>query len=329
MSRSAVYSAELAAAKQFMLDYDHYLVVSHVSPDGDAISSTCAIGWMLKQLGKSYVLANADPVPSKFTYLHGSKEICLLEELASHQPFTAVIAVDCADYSRLGDVAHLLSDNCALLNIDHHPTNDRFGSQALIAPDAAATAEILFDLLESLALQWELSVAECLYTGLLTDTGGFRYSNTSAKVLRQAAQLLELGCSADELAAHLLEKITPSQLNLLRKALGTLSFCRSGKIAWLVVNIQDLADTGASPEDMDGLVNYPRNIEGVEVGILFKQIADDRYKVSFRSGGRADVAKVAQLFGGGGHIRASGATLEGSLADITSRVLTAAEEALV
>ncbi|GIQ68597.1 phosphoesterase RecJ-like protein [Xylanibacillus composti] len=328
MSGAAAYVAELEAAKRFMREHDRFLVLSHVSPDGDAISSTCAIGWMLKQLGKSYVLANADPVPGKFAYLKGADEIRRLADLSAEAPFACVIAVDCADYSRLGDVSHLLAENCAMLNIDHHPTNDRFGTHAWIVPHAAATAEILFDLLESLELKWEQSVAESLYTGLLTDTGGFRYSNTSAKVLRQAAHLLELGCSADELAAHLLEKVTLSQLDLLRKALSTLSFRRNGKIAWIAVSIQDLVDTGASPEDLDGLVNYPRNIEGVEVGILFKQVETDRYKVSFRSGGSADVAKVAQQFGGGGHIRASGATVAGNLEEVAERVLAAAEEAL-
>lgn len=326
--RPEAYSEELAAAGRFMREHDRFLVVSHVSPDGDAISSTCAIGWMLEQLGKSYVLANADPVPGKFSYLTGADEIRSPEQLATLAPFDTVIAVDCADYSRLGDTVQLLADGCALLNIDHHPTNDRFGSVALIAPQAAATAEILFDLLESLQLNWELAVAECLYTGLLTDTGGFRYSSTSAKVLRQAAHLLELGCNADELASHLLEKVTLSQLDLLRKALSTLQFRCNGQLAWITVRTQDLSETGASPEDLDGLVNYPRNIEGVEVGVLFKQTEANRYKVSFRSGGRADVAKVAQQFGGGGHIRASGATLEGSLEEVTERVLAAAEEAL-
>lgn len=314
------YDQQLDAACGFIREKDDFLVVSHVNPDGDAISSTLAVGWMLQQLNKRFVLINEGSIPQKFDYLWGYERIT---DFSTTQDvlFRNVISVDCADFSRMGEVTSLFGDSVELLNIDHHPTNDGFGTVQLIQPDAAATAEILYDLSVRLDIPWTKELAECVYTGLLADTGGFRYSNTSPKVMNIASEMLKYGVIGSVIAEVLLERTTMSQIRVLKKALDRLEFSPDGRIAWMTVTLTDLAETGASSEDLEGLVNYPRNIEGVEVGILFKESNPSVYKASLRSAGKVDVSRIAEGFGGGGHVRASGCTLSGTNEEAVERIV--------
>lgn len=325
------YRRQLEEAKAFILNQDRFLVVSHVNPDGDAIGSTLAVGHMLKQLGKSFHMINEGQVPGKFGMLPGMPEISNFLEMeaqGNRLAFDCVISVDCADYERIGRVVDWFPDSVPLLNIDHHPTNDSFGTAVLLRPDAAATAEVLYDLAYVLGIQWEKPVAQCIYTGLLTDTGGFRYSNTTPKVLNIASEMLRYGVNGNELADQLLERLTFSSVLVLKKALAQLDFTPDKRIAWMSVSLDDIREAGADSGDMDGLVNYPRNIEGVEVGILFKQADSTKYKVSLRSAGKADVAAIAQLFGGGGHVRAAGCTVSGTLQQVIDQVVAEVGRAL-
>lgn len=321
---SEAYLKHLDEAKAFILEHDHFLVVSHVNPDGDAIGSTLAMGIMLQLLDKSFIMVNEGKVPFKFSMLPQSGDIqsyLAKDGVAPRPDFDAVITVDCADYQRIGRVREWLGENLPLLNIDHHPTNDGFGQVSLIRADAAATAEVLYDLATRLSIAWTKPLADCIYTGLLTDTGGFRYSNTAPRVLKIASEMLEYGVEGNDLADQFLEKLTFSHVRVLQKALATLDFTADKRIAWVSVTLQDVLDTNADNADLDGLVNYPRNIEGVEVGLLFKQIDETKWKVSLRSAGLADVAAVAQHFGGGGHIRAAGCAVAGPLDQVIRQVL--------
>lgn len=317
---SASYEARLQAAMEFMREHDDFLVVSHVQPDGDAASSTLAIGWMLSQLGKTYIMINEGSLPSKFGLLHGFDKVLSYTDQAPQRLFRHVISIDCADFARIGLVGELFAPDVKLLNIDHHPTNDEFGTCALIVPTAAATVEILYDLALHMGLKPDISFGECIYTGLLTDTGGFRYASVTAKVMQIAADLLTLGVQGHELAEQLLERMTYPQMLLLQQGLASLSFAYDRKVAWVHVSLEQMERIQAANDDMDGLVNYPRNIEGVLVGMLFKQRGPTTWKVSLRSNS-VNVAEVAQRFGGGGHIRASGCTLEGTLEDVVDAVV--------
>lgn len=318
------YRKQLDEAKAFIQSRDHFLIVSHVNPDGDAIGSTLAVGEMLQFLGKSFVMVNEGEVPFKFAMLPRSGEILGYNaggNVAPRPDFDCVIAVDCADYQRIGLVKEWFRADTPMLNIDHHPTNDGFGRVNLIRADAAATAEVLYDLATLLSVDWSKPLADCIYTGLLTDTGGFRYSNTTPRVLKIASEMLEYGVDGNDLADQLLERLTFSHVMVLQKALAALNFSEDKRIAWLSVSLQDVEDSHAENADLEGLVNYPRNIEGVEVGLLFKQIDGDKWKVSFRSAGMVDVAAVAKHFGGGGHIRAAGCAVNGTLAQVVEQVL--------
>jgi phosphoesterase RecJ-like protein len=315
------YEQQLIVAKQFILSNDDFLVVSHIDPDGDAASSTLAISWMLKQLNKKFTMINEGNTPSKFNFLWNFEGIIDYSKKVPSRVFEHVISVDCADFSRIGKVKSLFKDSTQILNIDHHRTNDYYGTFQLIREDAAATAEVLYDLAMELEVNWSTDLGNSIYTGLITDTGGFRYANTTPKVMRIAAEMLQLGVDGNDLADRLLEKLTFSHIYLLQKALATLAFTVDKKISWVSVTLQDIEEAKASNEDLEGLVNYPRNIEGVEVGILFKEVEANKYKVSMRSAGIADVALIAKSFGGGGHYRAAGCTLLGNLQEIIAKVV--------
>lgn len=328
MSSNQDYISCLQEAAQFIEANDDFLVVSHVQPDGDAAGSTFAMAWMLQQLGKQYTLINEGPMPPKFMFMAGHHAIINMTDVAPLRKFSRVIAVDCADYQRMGRVSESFSEDVQLLNIDHHATNNGYGRVNVIAAEAAATVEVLYDLCQTLKLELTSELSECIYSGLLTDTGGFRYANTSPKVMRIAADLLAIGVPGHDIASKLLETMTPAQVTLLQRSLSRLSFAAGGRIAWMEVTAEDIAVTSASSEDMDGLVNYARNVEGVEIGLLFKEKEEGVIKVSMRSGGSADVSVLASSFGGGGHIRASGCTVNAPLPEAVQRVVREAEAAL-
>jgi phosphoesterase RecJ-like protein len=323
-----MWADELKEAVSFIRERDDFLVVSHVQPDGDAISSTVATAWLLTKLGKKVTMLNEGLVPSRLHFLWKSMDIHTVDSEQPLRQYRNVICVDCADYERVGRSNQWFASDVELLNIDHHPTNDGYGQVNLLKFHAAATAEILFELIDEVSLPLDIDVATAIYTGLLTDTGGFRYSNTSPQVMAMASRLLEAGVNGPELAEHLLERMTMGQLRVTQRGLSRLSFSSDQQIGWLWVNSEDLVDTGATNEDLEGLVNYPRNIEGVEVGLLFKQNGQESVKVSLRSAGRVNVAAVAQHFGGGGHVRAAGCRLTDPLDEVIHKVISVVQKAL-
>lgn len=322
------YKASLEAAARFLHEHEHFLVVNHVNPDGDATGSLLAMKWLLDGLGKQTTLVNEGETPAKFMFLPGADEIVSASAQAEHHTYDVVITCDCADFARVGEVAQWFTPECMLLNIDHHPTNDLFGTTNLVRVDAAATAEVIFDLIKHMELSMNKELATCLYTGLLTDTGGFRYSNTSPHVMEAASNLLVHGVESAAIAERMLESITKAHVKLLQRALQTLQLSDDDQAAYLTVTLSDMYETGASNEDTEGLVNYGRNIEGVEIGVLFKEVADGKVKVSFRSRSQVDVAAIAQSLGGGGHVRAAGCTVVGALVDVQTAVTQKVSAAL-
>lgn len=322
------YEQELQQVKQYLLEHDDYLIVSHVQPDGDAVSSTLAVGWLLSRLGKNFTMINEGVIPKRMKILWHAEELVNMSETQPQRTFSRVICVDCADFDRVGRTRQLFSEDAMIVNIDHHPTNNRYGTVNLVLPEAVATAEILFDLINLFEIEWDAEAATAIYTGLLTDTGGFRYSNTSPKVMEIASKLLSYGVNGPELAESFLEEMTLPQMKVLVQALNTLEMTSDGKIAWVYVTPQQMLDSGAENEDLEGIVNYPRNIQGVEVGILFKSLNSGAVKVSLRSAGKVDVAALAQAFGGGGHVRAAGCRIEGELEAIIPQVIERVKQAL-
>lgn len=314
---------DIESSVQFFKKNDDFLIVSHVQPDGDTISSSLAVAHILKYLGKAFTLVNQDVLPKKFNYLSMYNEINSVSEV--NRTFDFIITVDVADQFRTGDIDHLLSNDTKILNIDHHPTNDFFGDFNLVIPTAAATAEVIFDLVKALDIPLQKELATCIYTGLLTDTGGFRYSNTTSKVMNIAAELLEYNVSPGDIAEAALEAITVNHITLLSKALEKLEVMEGGLISWSELVYEDLQDV-VDHDDTEGIVNYTRNIDGVEVGAFFKEVEPETIKVSLRSKRWIDVGAIAKNFGGGGHARAAGFTYKGSLGSIKKELLTRIKE---
>lgn len=307
------YDEQLKQAVDFIKNNDDFLIVSHVYPDGDTISSSLALALILKKLGKSYSLINENHFPDKFNFLPGFNSISLISNIK--RKFSYIITVDVADFSRAGEIERLLNNNYRLLNIDHHPTNDNFGEVNLVLPSAAATAEVIYDLINEMKLSLDQDLATCIYTGLLTDTGGFRYSNTSSKTFRIAAELLEYEINPSKITQAALETISLDHINLLKVALNNIELDESGLISWIVLDLSEFAKVPDN-EDTEGIINYTRNIAGVEVGILFKKLNANMIKISLRSNKAVDLGVIAKNFGGGGHARAAGFTYTGALEDI-------------
>jgi phosphoesterase RecJ-like protein len=317
------YRKQLKEASQFIKDHDDFLVVAHVHPDGDATGSSLAVAHLLSNLGKQFTVVNEGETPIRFSFLTGFDQIVNLSKTEVTRTFSAVIAVDVADYKRLGDVSGLIKEQSFILNVDHHPTNTCFGQINVIRSTAASTTEILFDLItEHFNSTMDQKIAEALYTGLLTDTGGFRYSNTTQHVFHMASSLLPYGVKPGDIAEVALETISASHLKLLKQSIQSLSFAYHDQVAFITVSAEDMKQTEATKDDVDGLVSYPRNIEGVEVGVLLKEWEEGEVKVSLRSKKFVDVAAIAQKNGGGGHAKAAGYTFHGTLTEAKEHLIS-------
>ncbi|HEU4965099.1 MAG TPA: bifunctional oligoribonuclease/PAP phosphatase NrnA [Bacilli bacterium] len=315
------------AAADFFRAGDNFLLLVHEKPDGDAFGSILGTAHLLQQLGKTFTLVNDDPVPNKFQFFPLADRFRLPEDVEG--TFDWVIAQDCGDRKRLGRSGEkLIADDAKILNIDHHKTNDFFGTENLVDLDAAATCQIIYKVAKELEMTLSLDTATCLYTGLVTDTGGFRYSNTTEEVMLIGADLLRHGVQPYNIIDKVMETLTWPQVQLIREALSGIERDETGRIAWIKVSRDVLERVQAEDEDVEGLINYPRNVQGVEVGVSFRDAAPGKVKVSFRSKYLVDVGAIAVEFGGGGHARAAGCTVEGTIEEIEPRVIDRIKQAL-
>lgn len=299
-----------------LLDGRRILVTSHANPDGDAIGSVIAMGLLLGKLDKDVVMYNQDPVPGNFAFLPGAKE--LVHNLDGLE-FDTTLVLDCSELSRVGKLPEieLLGK---LVGIDHHLTAQPLGEANYLDPGASSIGEMIHAVLQHLPAELDPDVATCIYTSILTDTGSFRYSNTSPNALRVAAEMVAQGVSPWEVALAVYESQPLSRIKLLGLVLPTLQVAEHGRYGSIVVTQQMLTETGSSEEHIDGFINYPRGIEGVEVAVQYRELAQDSFKVSFRSRGNINVAEIADQFGGGGHANAAGCALEGDLEAVRTRI---------
>lgn len=295
---------------------DRLVLTAHIHPDGDCLGSLLALERYLSSMGKIVEIVIDDEIPSLYKFLPGIDKITRPRQHLE-QPDLLVV-LDASDLERIGYVAELF--HVPVINIDHHISNMRFADYWYIDSKAAATGEIIFDLMTMEKAVIDHDAAVCLYTAIATDCGFFRYANTSADTLRRAADLIEYGARPHVISEHL-DTQPLSNLMFTIKALETLELFCNGKIAAITVLQQD----EHSQENTEGLINYPRNIEGVEIAIMFKFINPTTARISFRSK-RVDVSKLALSFGGGGHARAAGCTVDGTMTAVKERVIAAAAE---
>ena len=294
-----------AGAAAVLKGWDKVLVLSHASPDGDTLGSASALLRGLVSLGKQVSFFCADPVPEKFGYLF--QGIPLGEWEPDH-----VMTVDVADKRLLGKAPQELVDRIELA-VDHHGTHVPFAAQRWVEPEAAAAAEMIYALLGELGAPVDQAVADCLYTGLTTDTGCFRYRSVTPRTHRIAAQLLELGARGADINRAMFESKSKAQVEAERLVMDTLRFSSNGLCALVQVPWGIFAQTGAQESDLDGVASLPREIQGVVLGVTLKEKAGGKVKVSLRANPPADASALCARFGGGGHQGAAGCTLETSL----------------
>jgi len=303
-------------------------LTTHVNADGDGLGSEVALWHLLRSVGARPVIVNPTPVPERFAFLFAGasgadRSARAVRELARAN---IIMVLDIADLERLGHLGeHVARATVPVCCIDHHLSRGSLpDGPRLIDHTAAATGELVFDL--AVASKWTISpaVARALYVALLTDTGGFRFSNTTARALRVASALLEYGVESEQIYAQVYASAPEGRVRLLAEVLDTLVVEPDEGLAWITVPPGALERHGASADDLDGIAEFARSIRGVRMAALFRQLASGRIKVSLRSMGAVDVAAFAREFGGGGHARASGASLPGPLDAAQRLVLEAA-----
>lgn len=306
--------------EDFLLSGKDFLIISHKGPDGDAVGAMLGLGLAIEQSGKKVTFYNADPIPLHLNFLPFVHRV-----VNSLDKFTGeiVVALDSADMERLGEEFQKFyaKNKKILLNIDHHATNTKFGDAFLIEPNFSSTCEVLFDLIKS--FKWNITpeIATSLFCGIVADTGSFKYRNTTSKVLRTAAELVDLGAHPELIGQKLFDTYPASRILLLKMVLQSIRFDFQNRVVSIVVREKDLAQSGASIDASEGFVEILRGIEGVQVSILAKEQKDGNIKISARSKENIDIASVTQKFGGGGHRVAAGATLPGPADDALNKFI--------
>lgn len=311
-----------ARATRYLEAAQSVYIACHIMPDGDAIGSLLALGLALQRLGKACTMACADPVPCKFGFLTGAHDV------VSRPPTVeqVIVTVDVSDIQRLGTLYEEASFRSRpVINIDHHVTNTRFGTVNLVQP-LPSTAEIVHTLLRHLRVQPDSDIAAALLTGLLTDTRCFRTGNVTARQLRTAIALMDAGTSLTELTELLFNREPASTICLWGQALASAQ--TQGQVIWTEIDHDMMRRCRASPSDADGLVSFLASTMGVDAALVLREKDDGRIEVSMRAGPGWDVSRVALQLGGGGHPRAAGCTLTGTINAVRERVLSAVEGAL-
>ncbi len=296
-----------------------FLVVTHKNPDGDAIGSSFALYNVLKELGKTVYLE----IPTKPAYIYDFLDDYNAVEITTNsKDVEVVIALDSAEMHRCGLDKEYVKDKL-LINIDHHKTNPGFGNINLIEPEAAAVGCIVYDILKSNGLPITKKTAEYLYLSILTDTGSFRYSSTSPKTFKVAAELLEKGVEPWYIASNVYEREKPETYKLLSLTLDTLELHLSGKLALLYTTQDMFKRTNTTADNTESFVNFARSIRGVEVGVFLREDEPNVFKISIRSRGSVDVSEVAARFEGGGHKNAAGGTLRAPFKEAKQKIIDA------
>jgi phosphoesterase RecJ-like protein len=301
------------------------VLACHINPDGDAIGSLLALGLALQALHKEIILLSSDGVPPTLAFLPGSERIVTSTE---KRGFDLAIVVDSGELKRVGTAEETILSAGSVVNIDHHVVGNVFGDVRLLDGAAAATCEILYDLITALGVEIESAIAENLLCGIQTDTGNFRYLNVTPHTMLLAADLISRGAIPDRIAENVFENRPFAAQKLLGCALESLQVNADGCVAWAIVTREDFARCGATDTMTDGFISQVRSVRGVEIALLLRQMDSGKIRVSLRSCPPFDVSRIAAQFGGGGHRLASGCTLEGDINVVVQVLVAAAQEEL-
>ncbi|MCP4575883.1 MAG: bifunctional oligoribonuclease/PAP phosphatase NrnA [Deltaproteobacteria bacterium] len=296
---------------------DRFLLMTHEDPDVDGLGSMLALGKSLTDLGKEVVLLLQKPLKPPLLLLTGAERMMPVSKPdgASEikRKFDAVLALDCAERERLGVCLGAWSGGGVTINIDHHATNTFFGQHNLVDANSSSTGELLYRLIRAGGFPLDFEIAENLFAAIQSDTGSFRFTNTTSRTMRIAADLVAYGVKPWEISRRILNGYGPVRLKLLAMALARVEFHNEGRIGMMVLSKEMFNESGAHGSDSEGFVDYPRYVEGVELAVMISEKDENTYKFSIRSNAFVNVAELASRFGGGGHVKAAGFTCNGSL----------------
>ena len=294
-------------------------VISHVNPDGDSIGSTLALGMALMTNVKGTItVAKSDVIPESFTFLSGIEEY---REINKGEKFDLLITLDCSDSYRLGNYSWIMENSNYVINIDHHVSNNNFGNLNIVDSGASSTGEIVYRLLTKMGITITKEIATLLYVAISTDTGSFKYDSTSSSTHRIAANLLECDIDLNCITRNIYQSRSLSKTNTLIGALNTLKLYNDNKIGIVFVTQDMLNKTNSSIYDVEGIIDFVRDIDTVEVACILKEVHPLEIKASFRSKKYVDVAKIAEYFNGGGHKRAAGCTIKDNIKNAEKEIL--------
>jgi len=318
-----VLDDDIALIGETILKKKDFVLATHVQPDGDAIGSILGLGLFLKKLGKNVFLSLSQstkpvkhknnpetdspladylPIPPQYAFLPGTD--LLSDYFKCPDEIECFIALDCASFERIGNLRSRAENAGTFINIDHHQDNDRFAHINFVDGNSPATTEIVYRLIKSMNKKINKDIAVCLYTGLVTDTGRFQYSNTDKRAFQMALELLDYDVSPSEIFHNVYENVSFSYLKLLGKVLQNIKF--DSGIIYVVISQHDLISVGARVEETENLIDVLRSVGQAKIAAILKETGDGRWKVSLRSKNEIDVSKVAKQFDGGGHPNAAG-----------------------
>lgn len=310
----------LKQTARYLKKHDNYIILTHASPDGDTLGSAYALYYGLNEIGKTACVLCPDVIPKKYDYFAGKTDHVKREN-------ATVVAVDVADSKLLGSLEQEFG-NIVDINIDHHISNMRFAKNLYLDADASATAEAIFELLNIMKVNINDVTAKALYTGIVTDTGCFKYSNVTAKTHIIASQLYDYNISAPDINKLMFDTKSRNLIELERMVLDTSEFHFGGKCMLLSVTADMQEKTGCSGTELEGIAVISRSVEGVEAGVTIKQTDENEYKVSLRTYPPLDASRICKKLGGGGHKAAAGASVTGTLEEAKDKVLTAVKEVM-
>ena len=308
--------------------YNKFLIISHIGLEGDSIGSQFALQGLLENMGKSAVIVNEDRPAAQYDFLGVRYKV--INDLDIDFDYEAAVVLDCPVVKRIGKAKKFIKEGKVVINIDHHISNGEFGDVNWVEPAASSCGEMIYRLYKAMDAPLDKRCAEFLYIAIITDTGSFAYENTTSDTHITASELLKKGLKPDIIYQSLYENRSMAEVELLKDALVTLRVIRNGDIAHMHVTRKMLDRYNLGAEVTEGFINYARSIDKAKVAIIF--IEDPREKgyvhISFRSKGKVDVNKIAALFEGGGHRKASGCVIRGDLKSVMKKVLDTVKEKL-
>ncbi len=309
-----------SALIQALKKHKKFLITTHVNPDADAAASALAVAFVLRSMGKTVTVVNQDAIPSWLQFLPKASIFKKAGNLKSVD-YDVAVALDCGDFSRVGDVRDLLKEGKPLINIDHHKTNKGFGDLNLVVPGSSSTAEVLYDVFCAMNVRWTKELATLIYAGIMTDTGSFRYDCTSPETHRIAGELVALGVSPSDVYTQIYDVIPMKDLKLFLGIVNGVEFLKDGKVACFELRRSVLKRFSDGFDVRDKIFGMLRSTKGVEVIAIFNEISARQTRVNFRSKGSFDVAELASKFNGGGHAKASGCTVDYGMPETRRKIL--------